>query len=396
MSLSIKLLECNGLCRSCYEARIRKVSPVGPYDINAILKTIDIEAAKIPAEERRKYNPPCVHGGEPLLIPIIDLEKILASLCQYWGRTSMQTNGTILTDRHIDLFRKYRTSIGVSIDGDTAELNYGRWNGNGLTGEQVQKMTDRTLDNMRRIKAAGISLSVIVLLRKYNAVAEKLPELERFLFRLKNEFGIYSLRTNEVIVFDSEYMDEEELTPRELGEAFCRLADISFDDPDLDWRPYSDIIKLFSGDNSVTCVFQECDPWRTEAERTVNHHGAIGGCLKTGAGPDGIQALAAECSGGERYHLLPNILQSLGGCKGCDYWPICKGGCPGAAIDNDWRNRTRFCEAWKMLFNHVLHRRLARFIIDQAYRRDAESQGSRHADVPHGDQHGDHTDRRGR
>jgi uncharacterized protein len=31
---------------------------------------------------------------------------------------------------------------------------------------------------------------------------------------------------------------------------------------------------------------------------------------------------------------------------------MCKGQCPGTAIDGDWRNRTRDCDLWKGLFRH--------------------------------------------
>ena len=31
---------------------------------------------------------------------------------------------------------------------------------------------------------------------------------------------------------------------------------------------------------------------------------------------------------------------------------MCKGQCPGTAIDGDWRNRTEHCLIWKALFEH--------------------------------------------
>jgi uncharacterized protein len=32
---------------------------------------------------------------------------------------------------------------------------------------------------------------------------------------------------------------------------------------------------------------------------------------------------------------------------------MCKGQCPGTAIDGDWRNRTRDCDLWKGMFRHL-------------------------------------------
>jgi len=81
--------------------------------------------------------------------------------------------------------------------------------------------------------------------------------------------------------------------------------------------------------------------------------GSIGCCLKGGAAFDGIQALAAENYGNERYRMLLQVSQEENGCKDCRYWFMCYGGCPGTGIDNDWRNRAKKCEAWKQLFSHI-------------------------------------------
>jgi uncharacterized protein len=32
---------------------------------------------------------------------------------------------------------------------------------------------------------------------------------------------------------------------------------------------------------------------------------------------------------------------------------MCKGQCPGTAIEGDWRNRSEYCEVWKGLFRDV-------------------------------------------
>lgn len=62
------------------------------------------------------------HSGEPLAVPIayykaafprIDpLRKIVPQVNQ-----SIQTNGTLITDAHCELFKKHSVSVGVSIDG---------------------------------------------------------------------------------------------------------------------------------------------------------------------------------------------------------------------------------------------------------------------------------------
>jgi hypothetical protein len=72
---------------------------------------------------------------------------------------------------------------------------------------------------------------------------------------------------------------------------------------------------------------------------------------------EGIGFIKADTSGYERYLALYRTPQSDNGCAGCRFFLMCKGQCPGTAIDGDWRNRTEHCEEWKYLFG-VIERRM--------------------------------------
>jgi hypothetical protein len=50
-----------------------------------------------------------------------------------------------------------------------------------------------------------------------------------------------------------------------------------------------------------------------------------------------------------RDEILQEIPQEYKGCRGCEFWQACRGGCPTTAIDNDWRNRSYFCPTHKVL-----------------------------------------------
>jgi len=53
-------------------------------------------------------------GGEPLLTDIKTIEELWKFGFQKYGRNGIQTNGTLITDEHIELFKKYNVSVGVS------------------------------------------------------------------------------------------------------------------------------------------------------------------------------------------------------------------------------------------------------------------------------------------
>jgi len=353
MALAIKLIGCNGLCRRCYENRIRSVGIDTSYDIDAIISSMEKTYVETP--KHLKSNHIAIHGGEPLLMKFEDLERLAAKIHELCGMVSIQTNATLITSQHIELFKRYNFLVGISLDGDTAELNLGRWNAEPMPMEEVQKMTDKVLYNLKVCRDAGLRVGVISLLSKYNATKERLPGFIRFLLRLKDEFGVGSLRTNEALIYEEKDKAEEELSESELGYAFCQIADVCLSDPSIIWFPYRDIVDLLFGFYAeCTCIFTKCDVFKTHSETTILADGGLGTCLKGGLAIDGIQALVAEGKSiGERYEILSQIPQEQGGCKDCCYWCMCHAGCPGDSIDDDWRNRTRYCGAWKQLFSHI-------------------------------------------
>lgn len=353
MGYSLKVtLDCQGKCGNCYENSIRnKPGFDKSYNIDAILKTLD-RITKAEKGKKYKSNCPGLHGGEPTLIKIDDLEAISKKIYDCWGYCGIQTNGINITNKHIEIFKRYKYSVGVSLDGDTWQLNQGRWNVDGIQPSLIQKQTDKVLTNMKRLREGGISLSCITVLRRHNASKKALPEFKRFILRLRDEFDIWSGRTNPVICFDPRFKDEQ-LLNKELGEAFVSLADFFFSQPGIFWHPYYDIIDMTMGYLDQTCNFRGCDPFYTVAERAINKDGIITNCLKSGMSVDGIQGLACDKYSGERNGLLYQLPQENGGCKDCRYWELCHGNCPGEGIDGDWRNHSRFCEAWKMLFSHT-------------------------------------------
>ena len=212
-------------------------------------------------------------------------------------------------------------------------------------------MTRKTLEKIEALTKAGVPVSIIAVLRKYNAGPGRLIEFEKFALRLGAEFGIHSIRMNEAIVQDPSRREEEELTPEELSLAFLNLAGLCLADPERTWLPFRDIVDLLTGHENGTCVFNGCDPWKTGGEQTIMADGSTGGCLKTGAGPDGLQAPQPRLYGRERDSLLAILPEAHQGCQACRYWPICRGGCPGTGAAGDWRNKTRFCPAYKALFS---------------------------------------------
>jgi uncharacterized protein len=130
---------CNLRCDYCYEEKTREESGRSyRYDKEAVLAAID------------KLKPGdhwSLFGGEALILNMTDLEELLKLGFDRNGKSGIQTNGSLITEAHIELFRKYKTHIGISLDGPD-ELNDSRWAG---TEEATRAATAKTHNAIRRL-----------------------------------------------------------------------------------------------------------------------------------------------------------------------------------------------------------------------------------------------------
>jgi uncharacterized protein len=146
-----------------------------------------------------------------------------------------------------------------------------------------------------------------------------------------------------------------------------------------------------------------CDIFSTPSATVILGDGSITNCMRTN--PEYI-LLRAPVKYDTRTEILKETPQEFGGCQGCKYFTACYGGCPSAAIDGDWRNRTYLCPLWKTLFQYFENvlRFVGCFSILPSTSQTEEkgfshgdhgdfSPSQEHGDIPHGDwsdfEHGD-------
>ena len=327
-------VKCNIRCAYCYQNPQR--------DAQNIVQSYDLERIKATIEGLGR--PFTLFGGEPLMAPIDDLEKLWAWGQSKFGRSNMQTNGVLINTRHIALFKKYNVHVGISVDGPGA-LNRARWAG---TAKGTERATQKTLAAIRMLLNAGLKPGIIVTLHRANASAAALPVLAGWLKELE-ALGIRSVRLHVLEVDDASIRDTYALTPEEQVNAFAALAALERTLTTLRFDVFADMRQLMRGlDNRTACVWNACDPSTTRAVQGVEGNGQRSNCGRTNK--DGVDFVKADEPGFERYVALYHTPQAHGGCNGCRYFLVCKGQCPGTAIDGDWRNRTEHCELWKHLY----------------------------------------------
>ena len=267
------------------------------------------------------------------------------------GSSTIQTNGVLIEGRHIDLFRRYKVSVGISIDGP-GELNDARWH-RGL--EKTRQSTAIVEDVIERLCREYEAPGLIVTLHKGNATAEKLPAMADWMRRL-HAIGIRSVRLHLLEVDHGSVRDSLALSPRENIQALMAFAEVQESLSGMQFDLFEEMEALLSGqDSKVGCTWRACDPYTTEAVQGVEGNGQSSNCGRTNK--EGIGFIKADTAGYERYLALYRTPQSQNGCAGCRFFLMCKGQCPGTSIDGDWRNRTEHCEEWMHLFG-VIERRM--------------------------------------
>ncbi len=266
---------------------------------------------------------------------------------QKFGSNTIQTNGTLINDEHIRLFKAYKVAVGISIDGP-GELNDVRWHG---TLERTREATAKTEKAVERLCREGMTPSLIVTLHRGNAVAEKLPLLYGWIRSLEQR-GVRSVRLH-LLESESEVVRAKyALSDEENIKALAGFATLQRSLRLLAFDLFADMRRMLLGeDNSAACVWNACDPYTTQAVQGVEGTGQRSNCGRTNK--DGIDFVKGNKPGYERYLALYATPQDAGGCRDCRFFLMCRGQCPGTAIDGDWRNRTEHCEVWKAAYGQM-------------------------------------------
>lgn len=327
-------ITCNIACMYCYQNMHRDAgNGHSGYDLALIKHKLEL-----------LDEPFHLFGGEPLLMPVSDLDDLLGWEYNRNGKTSVVTNGILMTEEHARLFKKYNTSIGVSIDGP-GELNDIRWAG---TLEATRKATAAAIQNIDRLLRHGIIPALQVQVTKCNSSAAKLPRMFEWLRQL-DEKGIVSMRLHILEIDNPEVRKHYAFTPEENIEVFEQYLAQEKTLGHLRFDIFTDMKQmLLATDQEATCTWRACDPYTTESVTGMDGQGRMSNCGLTDK--EGINFQKPDDQGYERYIALYHTPQEHGGCKGCRFFLACKGQCPGTAIAGDWRNKSENCSVWKYFF----------------------------------------------
>src|ERR1700733_10126097 len=108
------------------------------------------------------------HAGEPLAVPVplfselFELAHSENSKHKREMNFAIQTNGTLINDRWVDLFRTYNVNVGVSVDGPAFIHDFQR------KGRSGQPTHSRTMAGIKLLQEANLNPSVIAVLTDHS------------------------------------------------------------------------------------------------------------------------------------------------------------------------------------------------------------------------------------
>lgn len=293
------------------------------------------------------------HGGEPLVFGKGNFSDILSKQDAYFKsngivvHNAIQTNGTLIDDDWVKIFKDFAVSVGISIDAPSDlhdELRV-HWNRRGSL--------DSTLRAVSLLKEARLLVSTISVLNKINV--SRIREIFDFFQQLEIPFKLNPCSDAENA--DKNALERFSLSPREYGAALVELFRYYRDTKDLrtsvtDLRDMA--ASLFTGCNS-NCLYAGkcedffgmsvngdlffCDLFHVEEFR-------LGNVTSTSL---------AQMRENQVMKRVARRKDELRGCKSCEWWSVCRGGCATSAFAAyaDINREDYFCESRKLIFSYM-------------------------------------------
>jgi uncharacterized protein len=300
-----------------------------------------------------------LHGGEPLMVGKKRFEKICETLRAINpGETELglniQTNGVLIDDDWVDIFRKFDIGVGVSIDGPKHIHDRYRID---MRGRGTYDETKRGIEKMRAGKVAIGALAV---------VSKELTGREMY-DHVVRELGIRSLDFLFPIQnwddFDPELTDQVTRFYEDLLDAW-----IEDDNPRVEIRTLSDRLRAMLSDQGMqrrTLGLKDiCD------SITIRSNGDL-------CPDDTLQSIRSEyrytgysvhSSGLAEFmaadfwgDLRRSTQERSGRCVDCKWWGICRGGDSEHryATGQGFSRESTYCDTYKRIFQQLYDRVVA-------------------------------------
>ena len=339
---------CNLRCRYCFYYDVADNREVKNYGImnddtleNMVKKVFD------DVEHTANF---AFQGGEPTMAGIEFFEKFHKLVEKYNTKKiivnfSLQTNGTLLNKKWLELFKKHNYLIGLSLDGNKEMHDTFRIDSKG------EGTFSKVLKAAKMMKKAEVEFNILCVVNKLIAQNGKLV----YNFFRNNGFRYYQF----IPCLDSLSCSEEKdytLTAEDYGKFLDETFNIWYEDimsdKRISVRHFDNYTKIILGEEPEACdMVGHCN-----MNAVLESDGSMYPCdfyvldeFKVGNINESTFEELFKSEAEMRFLRTSLVVDEK--CKVCRYFKICRGGCrrhKELTAEGNYENR--FCESYKYFF----------------------------------------------
>ena len=337
---------CNLACSYCSLGEKKNFK----YIEEESMKSLMIFACNLAKYRKEKKINFILHGGEPTLISPEIYDVCISFIKKKYSELditiSMQTNGLVLTDKFLQIIKKYDINVGVSIDGSEKIHNSER---KMIDGKDSFTMV---AGNIEKMLAENVQVSCLMVLTK-NALEHDLEYLRYFAER-----DIH-LKINPLLNYGETICHPElVLNQGDYAKYLVKIyEEIIQKNIDINVSPIDKIISGIIHDQPIReCSFDgQCN----KHFLCIDYKGDIFPCGKFSDIEKMCIGNISDTTFNEiEYYLQKNICIRRNEkipikCKQCQYLDMCNGGCSAEAmIEGKYFDAPVLCDDYVQLFKY--------------------------------------------
>ncbi len=304
------------------------------------------------------------HGGEPSLVGDEFYEKVFKYLDEIGSSKrishTMQTNGTLLTDKLLDVLAEYKVSIGVSLDGPAQYHNTMR------PFKKGDPSYDKIMDGLQRAKGKGIEIGILMSITNDNI--QYIKEMFEFCRANKFTFGLNPISSDLHSLHTG-----IEVTPENYLKGCIEAFDLWLYQKDfsIQMNPGFGVTRLILSRTKLSDCFM--------SENCQMHFISIGpegdiypcnrfyGLERFKLGNIVTDDLAAVLTGQKHRYLLERGADKIKECRQCSIAEYCNGGCMHHAVvhHDEIYSPDHLCLVYRGLFEHAISRLSQELVCNQ-------------------------------
>lgn len=347
--------DCNLACDYCYYSTCKGKPGKSIRKIDSVLLDSFIQEYMSLSQGMTSF---AWQGGEPLLAGLDFFEEVVALQAKHAPANtvisnSLQTNGTLITERWARFFNRYHFLLGVSLDGPQAIHDLRR------VDSQGGGSFDRVMTGISHLRNYDVDFNILTVIHKGNVGKAK----ELFEFYEQEEFRFVQFIP--CMEFHSQHTAQPgkyEISPKEYGDFLCAAFDCWYNDgnPYISERFFDNMLSVYAHRESELCVH------RKSCSQTLilEQNGDVFPCdfyihpdWKVGnVGVNRLTEIRRHPLYREFVELKTKLPES---CPSCPWLSLCYGGCPRSRTwsdDMQTSGTDYFCESYRQVYAYAHER----------------------------------------